>query len=102
MLLFRHCALVVYGDESTAEHAASQANHSSVMGSNITTRGPADQRMRGLPGTYTGKIGYVPTKEGDKRPYTDCCHYASGVCTNSPVSCCCCFFKRRPPYQAGK
>ena len=76
----------MYGDERTAEHAAVQANGNSVLGSIITTRGPAAQRLRGHKGQYDGKIGYVPTKENDIRPFTDCIHYVTGSCTKTPVS----------------
>jgi len=77
--------LVVYDDERTAERAAVGAHHTAIMGSAITVRGPAEQRRKGRSGEYTGKIGFVPTKDGDKRPFTDCCHYVTGGCTNSPV-----------------
>lgn len=79
---YRHCGFVVYQDQYTAEQAASKANGTSVLGGTIVARGPAEQRRNGHSGTYDGKIGYVPTKDNDRRPYTDCIHYVNGVCTN--------------------
>ena len=78
----RHCAFVVYKEEWRAEYAASMADGVSVLGGTITTRGPAEQRLRGYSPTYEGKVGFVPTKEKDKRGNTDCIHYINGVCTS--------------------
>lgn len=72
----------MYGDEGTAEHAARRAGGCNLLGGTITVRGPAEQRRRGHSGTYIGKVGYVPTKKNDRRPYTDCTHYVSGDCVN--------------------
>ena len=73
----------MYGDEHTAESVARSVNGQIVFGGAIKARGPAEQRRRGHTGTYDGTIGYVPTKENDRRPYTDCIHYVTGVCVDS-------------------
>jgi hypothetical protein len=81
-LFHRHCGFVIFGSESTAEAAARGVNGSVIHGGCIIARGPAEQKRRGYPGTYDGKIGYVPTLANDKRPYTDCIHYVTSACTN--------------------
>lgn len=72
----------MFRDESTAEQAARSAKGSVIYGGQIIVRGPAEQRLRGHSGIYDGKIGYVPSIENDRRPYTDCIHYVNGACTN--------------------
>ena len=73
---------MVFRDEQTAEAAARGANGSVIHGGTIIARGPAEQRRRGYSGEYKGKTGYVPSIANDKRPYTDCIHYVTSVCTN--------------------
>lgn len=82
LFFYRHCGSVIFRDESTAEAVARRADGTVIHGGAIKARGPAEQRRRGHSGTYDGKIGYVPTIDNDKRPFTDCIHYVTGVCTN--------------------
>ena len=78
----RHNGFVVYGQKSEAEHAGRMAHQTSIHGGPIIARTPSEQESRGYSGVYTGKIGYTPRINGDKRPYTDCVHYLNSVCTN--------------------
>ena len=70
--------MVVFNDQQIAERAATCAKGSIIHGGKIVVRGPAEQRRRGYNGIYQGTVGYVPAI--DKRPLTDCYHYATDVC----------------------
>ena len=72
----------MFKDKSAAEQAALLTHGSKIHGGSIIARGPTEQLRRGYSGRYRGKIGYLPTTDNDKRPYTDCFHYVRGVCTN--------------------
>ena len=82
-LFINRCnGFVIYGQKIEAEHAGRMAHRSLIYGGPIIARGPSEQKSRGYSGVYTGKTGYTPRINGDKRPYTDCIHYLNSVCNN--------------------